>query len=368
MMDITTSEELKALLPKVSKFALKKGERSIFDVGGKGYYENPTSDMLAFFGDPNEEHGLGDLVLDSLFSCYIKNGGKGCPQTTELVDKPQRELPTNTNLRLDLVFEGIDWVLIIENKIYHTANNDFEEYRSFVKSKFQKKNYYFMILAPKKVERDGWVGITYTEFICEIEKRFSISYFMSQSFNKWALFFRDFIINLKNIVEGYIMDDQSFKFVMDNYRQFVEVNKLTDAFYKRIAKELQDMVMSTLQIREDKVSLCKSPLNWGEIKAIWAGFRRETENYDYYIYILVKDNGSFAVQYYVHRLNTYNREKLISTLKKDGYEYGEESNGTILCFYPKPEKYGSLENAKNEAKEILNKYKEILEDEKAFFK
>lgn len=42
-------------------------EQTIFSIGGRGYYENPTSDVLAFFCDSEGTHGLGNLMMEALF-------------------------------------------------------------------------------------------------------------------------------------------------------------------------------------------------------------------------------------------------------------------------------------------------------------
>ena len=59
---IISTEILNCLLPLMDD----PSEKTFFSIGGRGYYEDPTSDVLAFYLDPNEEHGLGDLVLQSL--------------------------------------------------------------------------------------------------------------------------------------------------------------------------------------------------------------------------------------------------------------------------------------------------------------
>ena len=60
------------LIKEVTKIELPDLEKTIFSIGGRGHYENPTSDILAFYLDHEAEHQLGSLVLDSLFSALIK--------------------------------------------------------------------------------------------------------------------------------------------------------------------------------------------------------------------------------------------------------------------------------------------------------
>ena len=63
-----TEEEINELLqqfPEMRELVahlLRRHVDTILNVGGRGYYENPMSDLLAFFLDPSACHGLGDLV------------------------------------------------------------------------------------------------------------------------------------------------------------------------------------------------------------------------------------------------------------------------------------------------------------------
>ncbi len=55
------------LLEKAEPMFLEPPEPTIFSIGGRGYYENVNTDMLAFFMDPNQPHGLGDQILECFF-------------------------------------------------------------------------------------------------------------------------------------------------------------------------------------------------------------------------------------------------------------------------------------------------------------
>lgn len=62
-------EQLRALLTKAERFYQPEREPSIFALGGRGYYENPTTDLLAFFLDPAQVHGLEECFLTALLNC-----------------------------------------------------------------------------------------------------------------------------------------------------------------------------------------------------------------------------------------------------------------------------------------------------------
>ena len=61
--------ELECFLWQVEKIATPAEEPTIFAMGGRGYYENPASDLLAFFLKPAAAHGLGDLFLSTFLEC-----------------------------------------------------------------------------------------------------------------------------------------------------------------------------------------------------------------------------------------------------------------------------------------------------------
>ena len=54
-------------LPKLNKSHSNKSQ-SIFNIAGYPHYENVASNILAFYFNPDNEHGLGNLLLHSLLS------------------------------------------------------------------------------------------------------------------------------------------------------------------------------------------------------------------------------------------------------------------------------------------------------------
>ena len=103
-----TDEEIKTLLTKISRIPIVQREATILNIGGRGYYENPMSDLLAFFLNPRAGHDLGTLVLSSLLDIL------GRPNLNpELVGPPIREQVN----RIDIVLPGDGFVIALENKV-----------------------------------------------------------------------------------------------------------------------------------------------------------------------------------------------------------------------------------------------------------
>src|SRR4051812_37847938 len=89
---------LESLLAEVGKFAVPTKEPTLFAVGGQGYYENPATDLLAFFLKPDAEHRLGDLFLSTFLECM----GAAHRQLDLNHVEIQREVRTQEQNRIDL--------------------------------------------------------------------------------------------------------------------------------------------------------------------------------------------------------------------------------------------------------------------------
>ena len=107
--------DIEKLLVEVKAFIQPVKERTLFSLGGRGYYENPASDLLAFFLRPEAEHGFGSLFLQAFLDC-MQVSSRDLSFTGVTVS---RETQTKEGNRIDLVIQGPDWVLLIENKVYH---------------------------------------------------------------------------------------------------------------------------------------------------------------------------------------------------------------------------------------------------------
>ncbi|MCW1874982.1 PD-(D/E)XK nuclease family protein [Erwinia sp. INIA-01] len=94
-MDLSVLEEL--LIRLKSLPAAEKSETNIFSVGARGHYENPVSDLLAFFIDPDAPHGLNTLVLGAFLECLSSD------VDASLLSPPAREVMTQKGTRIDLL-------------------------------------------------------------------------------------------------------------------------------------------------------------------------------------------------------------------------------------------------------------------------
>lgn len=240
-------ENLKNLLSEVGKFVHPSKERTLFSLGGRGYYENPASDMLAFFLNPNEEHGFKSLFLTTFFECM------GVDASREVFDGAwvRREVGTENDKWIDLLIIGSEWVLVIENKVRHIQNNPFESYEKHVKP--LGKRTYFAILSPDgKSQREGWKGVSYKNFLEALRRRFTEAMF-EIPYSKWQVFAREFILHMQNELYNPIMTENEADFVEKNAEQIAQVKKLDlqyrqfllEEFRQRLGESLPGHVITT---------------------------------------------------------------------------------------------------------------------------
>ena len=58
-----TIEHFKELLESAKKFKKQPREKTFFDTAIRNYYENPTTELLEFFLNPQDSHELCDAFF-----------------------------------------------------------------------------------------------------------------------------------------------------------------------------------------------------------------------------------------------------------------------------------------------------------------
>ena len=103
-------------------------EQTYLQLSGFPHYENVCSNLLCFFFNTEESHGLKDLFVRSLLKC-IQQVSHTYKFTTEPIE---RELKTDSGNRIDLVIETEQFVIGVENKMFSPVNNDLADYEAYI--------------------------------------------------------------------------------------------------------------------------------------------------------------------------------------------------------------------------------------------
>ncbi|ENQ3078735.1 PD-(D/E)XK nuclease family protein [Bacillus sp. WLY-B-L8] len=327
-------------------------EKNFFSIGARGHYENPISDIMAFFMHPREEHGFQTLFLQSLAKCLSINIDVLSFLSIE------REVVTDEGNRIDILIEGEDWVIVIENKIYHQVLNPLDEYIEFINNTYQNKSCYFILLSLEKkmINHDNWMSLSYVHFINEIEKGLG-KYLLKCGTTKWVVFLREYVVNIKALIGEETMDQKMLSFIQNNYAQINEIIKMRSQYLNYISKEIQAIMQ---ELGHEKVTH-KIYEGWGEKKVGIKFSSKERWGPKTNIVFVVREDGEFEVDYYIYGIEEEEWDALDQHFLNEKYDAWIE--GDTICAYGLKEEYSSLTLGQG-----LQEFKSVLQLMDGFYK
>lgn len=233
-------EALKTLIDEFEKLPFReKKEENIFTIGARGHYENPVSDLLAFFINPSAAHPFKDKVLQALFNCIKEESEEQFDIVdTNLVASPQREQVTDNSKRIDLLLESENWVMLIENKIYHYLDNPLDTYTAWAERTYESKEKIFLVLSIEGTKSENWIGVSWKQFLDEIKKVMADTFLFGE-LNKWHVLLREYILHLESLVNPFEHTEMEKKFVFDNLLKIKEIISLKKSVIDVFQKEVR---------------------------------------------------------------------------------------------------------------------------------
>ncbi|WP_159790801.1 PD-(D/E)XK nuclease family protein [Sodalinema gerasimenkoae] len=216
----------------------KVAQPTFFEITGYPHLENVSSNVLAFYLQPNNPHQLGGLLLQAL--CLAAN--HPIDELDAASATVRTEESTSGNKRIDIVIETNNTIIGIENKIYHELNNDLQVYWRHLSLNAQSRNVMGIVLSLKPMQSPdttGFQNITYEQLFTQFEPSLST---LDQS-KRYHLFLLEFIQNIRNLIGGTTMDLDRINFFR-NHQQ--EINNLLS----EIDRLKQDMRQRLNQLAE----------------------------------------------------------------------------------------------------------------------
>lgn len=338
------------LLENAMKFVKPIKEKTVFSIGGRGHYENPISDVLAFFLNPSEEHQFNTLFLSSLLKVLKKDLENLEANSIELIE---REAITRSGNRIDLIIVSENLVIIIENKIYHTLLNPLDDYESYAASKYPDKERIFSILSINELPNTplNWHNILYQDLIFEIKKQAG-PYLFNSSNTKWHFFLKDFILNLEELIGENKVNKKMMDFVQKNYSKIHELLEVKEDYIVSLKNMLIPLVNKSSTNR-----ILNKIHYWSKTTVAIRFYQPDLWGEQTNLVLVVQPEGNFKIYYYVCGIEENLREIENNKLLISGYQHWRENKGTILCY--KSEKSFNLEDAKEAfalAAQHLNQY------------
>lgn len=323
-MENSQLEAMQELLRKAKMLPdIIEPEKSIFSIGGRGHWENPTTEILAFFCDNNADHGLGDLVLKSLIQCLDT---KYHNLDFSLNKVPEREVRTPSGKRIDLLLESERWVIVLENKIFHIQNNPFTEYETFVtQDQFRfsnDKEAIFVVLSPQgKVTgaNEKWNGISYESLIRSIKQHLS-EYFIKHPLNKWVILLREFILHLEGLLmsQSNTVENENIEFVLKNIVSITELQSLKTLVINQWHESLRVQLESRME-KNIKIIL----QYWGGdlLPAMRFSCENWIDNDNDVVLYLSGNNNEHHIRYFA----------LLASKDEDTLKQADDALGTDCC-------------------------------------
>lgn len=230
-----------------------KRPRTFMEIAGYPHYENACSNVLAFFMDPEESHGLGTLVLDALVSAVGNTDAEGVGGNVSV----EREVVTEAGNRIDILITSDEQAILIENKIYAWADNPFDDYGTYLERRILDGRVKHKILLTMYPADEGsqwdFTNLTYEQFVEQI--RSLLGLYASTADTRYLTMFLDFLNTLENLRKGSRMDQEFVKLLAersDDVREFFnDLSSLRDELRDKV-KGLQPLIASQYPIVEEE--------------------------------------------------------------------------------------------------------------------
>ena len=202
------------------------------EIAGYPHYENVCSNILKFYLNPKNEHGLNDLVLNSLLQLVQKDFH--FDNEFEEIEI-YREYRTINDNRLDLLILTNNFAIGIENKIFHHLHNDLTDYNETIKSKCNNSRKPVSLVLSlnkltsqedlQKVNTNNFVNVTYDQFFQNIKQR--IGGYLGESNISYVNHLTDFIRSIENLTLETMENKSLWTFFKNNAET---VKDLTNSF------------------------------------------------------------------------------------------------------------------------------------------
>ena len=256
-------------------------EPNFFSIGGRGYLENPTSDLLAIFMgglDGNTPTWLAKALVYCLMDrrC-IPAMDLANFQWDDLVVEREvaiNDAETDTYKRLDLLVSCSEFVLGIEFKVYASAaNNPFDVYDQLLQSRADGCPVLKCVLRPNSYTSDikgDWPVVSYDQLI-EKAKQFYGRDVAFAPISKWQFFYNELLQHLHNLAHpesDTLMDKQSFEFVMQNFSDLRKGRSLLDDFENQLLHRGVTAVSKALSELNVESNVKTAAHTWPDARAL----------------------------------------------------------------------------------------------------
>ena len=218
---------------------------TLLEIAGCAHKENACSSVLAFFLDPEKSHGLGTLFLDAL----AQVGGIQDQETIAGNVSIEREEHTGAGNRIDLLIQSDSHAILVENKIWASINNPFDDYAAHLDSLPQAHKHKFLLTLTPKSEgaNHGFKNITHKQLVKEI--RGTLGRHVATADTRYLTFMLDFLNTLDYMRGGMVVNPEFVGLLASRFDEAERFLKEIEGF-KRELREKVEYLKSLIDVRQ----------------------------------------------------------------------------------------------------------------------
>jgi hypothetical protein len=218
--------------------AAQPREPTLLEITGYQRQELLSSNILAFFLDPANPHGLGTVLLDALLAAV---GAEPMQSNSQI--EVRTEVSTQQGKRLDIVIDAGSLVLAIENKIDHIANNPFDEYSAELEKLSAGRPWVGVLLSLRPIAPEpahcGFRPVTYAVYFQALAQ--SLGGVLLTAREPYLTFLRDFMRTIGDLVRETSMDAATLAFYRDNQNDIEQLLSNVDALRADMRQKLKTL-------------------------------------------------------------------------------------------------------------------------------
>jgi hypothetical protein len=213
---------------------------TFMEVAGYPHYENVCSNILAFYFDPSNPHGFGNLLLDTFAEAGSIDGiAEGAYANIAV----ERESTTNAGNRIDILIESDTLLIVIENKIFHAADNPFADYAAFINQRNVNGKTickFVLTLEPSDAgSTSGFRNLTYPRLIDAVRQR--LGHHTVHADTRYLVLLIELLNTLENLRVGSHMDPQFVGFLVERSNDVVALLEELDNFKKELRTKVTEL-------------------------------------------------------------------------------------------------------------------------------
>lgn len=256
------------LLLKAQMHKMPEREMTIFDTAFRKHHENPTTELLSFFLDPDKAHNLGISFYKGFIAAIKENNNQYKDFDFGDFIQVQTEEITEQGKRIDLWLETNTALIIVELKVNNAQNNPFLDYVAWGKNQVKrtKKELLKIVLCIEgECTVKDWFGLSYWDLSQNI-RTYLGAIAIEKSLSKWSIFARDFLLHLENFYNLLETDMDRIQFVISNMKKIQELVELREAVYQEIIQHIENSYNNVFD-EENNLKIQRDNSQGSQVKA-----------------------------------------------------------------------------------------------------